>query len=212
MGNGKATLDVVTLEPVHPAAIEASLSRAMARKPESETDRAVGLLLAVVNGERYSFPTGRGAEVLQVAEAAAASPLRSEFSKYVKAAMQDPKQLMALFFPQDGRKPGLSLAVDLLKKVKLSSTIEFHDKGIRLGYKRVFPNLPTALKYGLLLLLDTSQPYSRALSQCRLTSCGRFYLAKKNPKGGPANRNYCSEEHRSEAHNKKQNRSPRKSK
>jgi hypothetical protein len=49
------------------------------------------------------------------------------------------------------------------------------------------------------LLLDGSQPYGRDLCQCRLASCGRFFLVKKPPTGRPQ-RFYCSSDHMLEAH------------
>src|SRR6267378_3763220 len=61
-------------------------------------------------------------------------------------------------------------------------------------YVRDFRDIHAVLSQGVLLLLDERKPYSKDL--CRCIYCGRFYLARRNPKGGPANRSYCSEKHR----------------
>jgi hypothetical protein len=76
--------------------------------------------------------------------------------------------------------------------------------GIRLGYFHDFPDPETALSFASLLLLDVEKPYGKALSQCKLPTCNQFYLAKKNPEGGPPNFNYCKPEHRDEAHNSRE--------
>lgn len=69
---------------------------------------------------------------------------------------------------------------------------------LRLGYYREFRDLHAALTNGVLLLIDPDKRYGRTLSKCN--HCQRFYLARRNPKGGPANRLYCSPACRTKAH------------
>ncbi len=66
---------------------------------------------------------------------------------------------------------------------------------------RHFKNVASALAFATLLVLDKRNPYGKSLCRCKLPSCERFYLARKNPKGGPPNRTYCDPDHRDEHHN-----------
>jgi hypothetical protein len=76
-----------------------------------------------------------------------------------------------------------------------------HRDGYSFTEFRSFQNVGAALAVGILLVMDPARPFAKALCRCKLPSCGRFYLASKNPKGGPANRTYCKPEHRDEHHN-----------
>ena len=80
---------------------------------------------------------------------------------------------------------------------------------IRVSFTRRFRGLDRALSFALLLMADDSLPFGSALSQCAYSQCGKLYLARKNPKGGPANRNYCCPEHRQLSHDAKENRGTR---
>ena len=66
--------------------------------------------------------------------------------------------------------------------------------------------LAAALALGTLLLIDQGRPYQKALCRCKLPRCERFYLARRNPKGGPANRTYCTSDHRDEHHDSAERR------
>jgi hypothetical protein len=74
-------------------------------------------------------------------------------------------------------------------------------QGFVLGQSRDFLNARALLDYAVALTLDAKLPYGAALARCRLPSCGLFYVAKKNPKGGPLNKTYCTPEHRADHHN-----------
>ena len=65
----------------------------------------------------------------------------------------------------------------------------------------VFATISAAMTVAALTVLDSSKPFRGALARCKLPTCGGFYLARKNPAGGPANRTYCSPAHRDEHHN-----------
>jgi hypothetical protein len=67
-------------------------------------------------------------------------------------------------------------------------------------YVRHFRDIHAVLSEGLLLLMDEQKTFGRTLCRCRLPSCRKFYLARRNPKGGPANRTYCSPTHRDDYH------------
>jgi hypothetical protein len=79
-------------------------------------------------------------------------------------------------------------------------------------YRR-FVTVSAALTCGLFALLDENGPFRATLCRCKLPRCGSFYLARKNPRGGPPNRTYCDDTHREEHHNsaarKKQARKPK---
>jgi hypothetical protein len=80
--------------------------------------------------------------------------------------------------------------------------------GRRQGYSladfRSFRNVASALAFAMLLVMDQTKPYANTLCRCKLPRCRSFYLARKNPKGGPANRTYCDPTHRDEHHNSAQ--------
>jgi hypothetical protein len=76
------------------------------------------------------------------------------------------------------------------------SVLIAHRQGYSLTEFRSFQNVASALAVGMLLVMDPARSFAKALCRCKLPSCGRFYLASKNPKGGPANRTYCEPEHR----------------
>src|SRR5262249_14745523 len=76
-----------------------------------------------------------------------------------------------------------------------------HSHGFSLDLFNVFPDVETALCYAVMRLLDSRRPYWEAVSQCRLASCGRFFLARKKRGGGRPNRTYCCPEHLEEHHN-----------
>jgi hypothetical protein len=81
-----------------------------------------------------------------------------------------------------------------------------HRRGYTLTGYRHFKNVAAALMVGMLLVVDQSKlitdqsaSYADVLSCCRW--CHNFYLARKNRKGGPPNRRYCSPEHGELYHN-----------
>jgi hypothetical protein len=73
-----------------------------------------------------------------------------------------------------------------------------HRQGYSLTEFRSFQNVASALAVGMLLVMDPVRPFAKALCRCKW--CQAFYLARKNPKGGPANRIYCSPKHRDNHH------------
>jgi hypothetical protein len=127
--------------------------------------------------------------------------LRAEFRDLLNLAVDDPAALAGRFLS--------SVGIRLLSSMKVSRTIGIGIGGLSLGYRQSFGTVRSALHYAIALILDPKFPYRKAISRCRLQRCGVFYLAKKNPKGGPANRLYCRPAHRDEAHDSKQNRKPK---
>jgi hypothetical protein len=83
--------------------------------------------------------------------------------------------------------------------------------GRRQGYSpadfRSFQHVSTAIAFAMLLVMDQTKPYVKALSRCKWSECQRFYLAHKNPKGGPPNRTYCNDKHRDAHHNSAERKS-----
>lgn len=156
-------------------------------------DALVATLLAVGNGEAFQFQAFNAADGLAV----------TRYRKLLEQAAKSRIKLANRFLP---------IGMQLLTSMKVRPTIEFGRRGFTLGYAHDFPTLESALNYGVMLLLDVSKPYGVALSRCGRSTCQRFYLAKRNPKGGPANKHYCSPAHRDEAHDLRENRPIRKSK
>src|SRR5579863_9456688 len=144
------------------------------------------------------FANGRDVELLHMPEnrpqerGGEREELQSEFSALLARAAENRAKLAEVFLKQVG--------LPLLASLRIAPAISFGRGGFTLAYARDFRTLRSALQYAVLLLLDLNQPFGDALCRCRLASCRAFYLAKRNPKGGPANRNYCSPKHRTEAH------------
>ncbi|MDE2137928.1 MAG: hypothetical protein KGJ68_10870 [Gammaproteobacteria bacterium] len=184
---------------------------------DSEVVRA---LVALGNGERVELDTSRGlAPGLTEADG-------ERFRRLISKAAEDPREFAEEFLPPPlgGRatnagalkvlsllKPRLALAVGAGPTAS-SGGRSATPMRLSLSYFHDYPDVESVLTYGLLLLLDSNREYGKSLSRCHLPSCSKFYLAKPNPKGGPANRYYCKPAHRDEAHNSKQNRKPRRPK
>lgn len=116
--------------------------------------------------------------------------LHVRFGELVRNALERPAQAREDFMPV-----AMSLAATLGSKVVVS----FGPRGYAVGHVTLWSDLEGLLGYAMMLLLDAGKPYGAALSRCQC--CGRFYLARKNRRGGPANRIYCSPAHRLEHHN-----------
>ena len=103
-------------------------------------------------------------------------------------------------------------AMKLLGPLKVRQVYEIGARGLSLEYFRDFPSVESALGYGVLLLLDPRRPFGAAVCRCRLGRCTKFYQAARRPSGGPANRTYCTPEHRAESHDSTQSRAARRQK
>jgi len=67
-------------------------------------------------------------------------------------------------------------------------------------YYYVAESLQTVLAYVLSLVAESVRPYRSKLRQCKLPTCGAFFMVEPNPKGtGAPRRQYCSEDHMKEA-------------
>lgn len=162
--------------------------------PSAKADGSlIAALLAVGNGEPFHFQN------FNVADKSFAARFRETLDEAARSRIK----LANRFLP---------IGIELLTTMKVKPTIELGSRGFVLGYAQEFPTLESALNYGVMLLLDISKPYGAALSRCGRSTCKRFYLAKRNPKGGPANKHYCSPAHRDEAHDLRENRPVRKHK
>lgn len=165
-----------------------------AASPASD-DALVGALLAFANG--------------QTVEIAQDSPLRadsgSERSKrrdWLQIAAADREAALVDFFNLGSS----SLQTMPIRSLKSRPVLEKARKGQALKWLREFRTAADTLDFAAMLLLNTDEPYGANLCRCRLPSCGKFYLAAQNSKGGPPNRNYCTPEHRHIAHDAKLNR------
>ncbi len=145
-------------------------------------DAAVDLVLRVANGEYARF---HNRELDNQADA-----LQSEYAALVERAFEPSASLADPEFEA------------VVKRVRESAPLQLEilhtEQGYRLMHWRVVDDLRFGLDWCVLMLLDVSLPYRQA--RCRCAHCKKFYIARRNPKGGPANRIYCSTECRDEAH------------
>jgi hypothetical protein len=170
------------------------------RSGAATDEQLVNALIEFANGREVELVRDGKSKELGGERAA----MQMEFSELLALGAEDRAKLV--------RKFNFDVGMALLQSLRIDLSIHYGTRGMRLGYLRDFPTLRSALQYAVMLLLDLDLPYGSALCRCQLKRCGVFYLAARNPKGGPANRHYCNPEHRSEAHNLKQNRTPRKAK
>lgn len=83
--------------------------------------------------------------------------------------------------------------------IQIESVLAARQQGYSLIEFRAFQNIASALALALLIANDPARLFAKRVSRCKW--CHKFYLARKNPKGGPANRVYCTPDHREEHHN-----------
>lgn len=167
---------------------------------EAGDDDAVDLLLRVASGPElypelkraWTPAPGDFVGEIGIGGYAEAMRLREEFQPLVQRAIEDSDQLYEQEHSARAREVirnhGLSI-----KPIGAAITRSGRSS---LVYARVYTDIHVKLSHGLLLLLDEQKPYGAALCRCKLPSCGRYYLARKKPRGGPANRTYCTPEHR----------------
>jgi hypothetical protein len=158
-------------------------------------DALVDALLEFANGAQVTMLSGPRSRPVTDEEKGRAQPpaeVRDRFIKVLELAIEDIGKLCEQFLP---------LGMELLTSLKPRPVIQFGTSGFQLDYFNDFPNLEAALTYAVMLILDARKPYGAALCRCQLPTCGRFYLARRKKKGGPANRVYCSPRHRTEHHN-----------
>ena len=174
------------------------------RQTASDRD-FVGALLDFANGHeielRQGLDNGHAVPSGDLAE------LRGEIRDQLDLAATKPKEFMLRYGAINGQ-----IITSVLSSAKPINVLEIRARGLKLIARQEFPDLKSAMNYGLLLLLDIFGPFANVLSRCKLPRCSCFYLARKHPKGGRANKTYCSVAHRNEAHDSKLNRTPRKAK
>jgi hypothetical protein len=149
---------------------------------EDEDDQIVDTLVRVASGPEHCF-NARREDVLR---------LQPEFEPLVQLAIDDPDELYKREFSarlQELRQGGATCT--------LGAAITTTGRSVA-AWIPDFRDIHAVLTRGVLLLLDPTKQYGSAL--CRCGHCARFYLARRNPKGGPANRVYCTPKCRSEAH------------
>jgi len=73
------------------------------------------------------------------------------------------------------------------------------DKGIRWHWEPVIESPEQLVDYGILLLLDDSQPWGRRFFRCQLASCNALFIAPPPKSKGQFRFKYCSPEHQREA-------------
>jgi hypothetical protein len=165
-------------------------------------DALVDALIGFANGAEVVMLTKprEGPATIEEKRAHPRAPLelRNRFVQFLRLSVEDPALLHDQFMASIGMK--------LLASMKVSPVVNFGTYGVALGCFWDFPDLESALSFGVSLLLDARKPYGKALHRCKLPTCDRFYLARKNPKGGPANLNYCSPGHRDIAHDSREHR------
>jgi hypothetical protein len=171
-------------------------------------DVLVDAVLAFVNGDEVVVcgqPTERGAAYT---EPHSHAEVRGAYIGLLQRFIDDPSSLLPTFGDGSGRRPVFAVVrlaaldeamcpsgfpKDFFRHVA-SVVPEEILVGRPGGYSPRtfwrFRDAESALATGALRLLDPDRPYSKALRRC--VNCKHFYLAKRNPKGGPANRIYCS--------------------
>lgn len=189
------------------------------------SDLLVKALLAFANADRIVL--WQSGEIRQWSHwrAEPSTEERAAHVRFLQAAMENPWSALGFFTADNSGQPRPTNAViefsgripnadcALLPDQNLYLCLEHMHASIdrsrgpflvgrRRSYSltdyRCYTNVASALTVAMLLLVDDSEPYSKALCRCKLPRCQNFYLARRNPKGGPANRSYCSPEHRKE--------------
>jgi hypothetical protein len=94
------------------------------------------------------------------------------------------------------RSDSLPAPIRGLRSIRVERVVISRPRGYSLAYFRQFRTVGALLAEVATLIADPDKPYARALCRCQYPACRNFYLARKNPKGGPANRIYCEPEHR----------------
>ena len=157
-------------------------------------------VLALANGKEVQLISGEGVGQVVGLSPADAQALRDQSNAWLTTAANDLGQLANEFLPI-----GMDVLanLDVVPIFPVRPKIRFGRRGFTLGYFHAFPDLTTAMKYAVMLLLDVTKPFGAALCRCQLISCAQFYLARQNPKGGRPNRKYCCPEHAVEANNRK---------
>jgi transcriptional regulator with XRE-family HTH domain len=126
-------------------------------------------------------------------------------AKWVRSWIEGDKALLR-GLERMGRVSFMEFANNLLARTPVKEVLVFDSHGFSFQYFRDFEDFEAMLTHAVVLLLDERKTYGAALCRCKLPTCDRFYLACKNPKGGPANRNYCSPGHRAVAHDSRKHR------
>jgi hypothetical protein len=168
-------------------------------------DRLAMALLSLANGTIVRLvrtdPQTIGDRLGKAADVGAPyAPLAQEMAGTLADFISNPSKVVESFLMSD--------SIGVIHQCRTSLVIGLGAKGITRGIHVDFPTLQVAMYYALSVVLDTSLSYGRSLCRCRLKSCGKFYFAKKNPKGGGLNLQYCTPAHRQEANDAKSKRAP----
>jgi hypothetical protein len=73
-----------------------------------------------------------------------------------------------------------------------------HVRGYFPGEFETYQNVAAWLARATAYVMDPTKPFATKVCRCRW--CEKFYVARKNPNGGPANRIYCRPSHRKAHH------------
>jgi hypothetical protein len=87
--------------------------------------------------------------------------------------------------------------------ISFSPTFSIEDRTLRVTISSIvrgrFDEPPSApFAFALLLVVDELGPYVGSVCQCKLESCGKFFIAMRT--GGMTRRLYCTREHMEQAH------------
>jgi hypothetical protein len=168
--------------------------------------------MGVISGQpsdngRYSEPRSRldvrSGYVESVAELCAMrEPLQLLPSIEIKPGLWRPKfQVIRLAATDDALPPLPANFYRAVASIESEQMLVGRPKGYSLAQFMHFPDVDAALARAFMLLLDVERPFGKAVSRCKLPRCQRFYLARSNPKGGPANRSFCDRRHAAEYRN-----------
>jgi len=161
---------------------------------------ANGAEVTIVGQPRYGEPHSKAAD-------------RPVYVELLKDTIGGRQSILPMLTDKDGRQRPMVAVIDLgrsnaslpspirsLGSVSVKRIVVGRPRGYSLAYFRQFHTARAALAEAAMLIVDPYRPYGRALCRCQYPACQKFYFARKNPRGGPPNRTYCTPKHR-ELHN-----------
>jgi hypothetical protein len=106
------------------------------------------------------------------------------------------RPVVAVMDLKRGKSSLLPKPIRSLASVSVNRIVVGRPQGYSLAYYRQFNTVGAALAEAAMLIADPYKPYRASLRRCQYPACQKFYFARKNPRGGPANDTYCVPEHR----------------
>ena len=87
--------------------------------------------------------------------------------------------------------------VGVVTGVKLTYVATVGEGSVRLETYRHFRSVRAVLAMAVVLTMEKGHEVESKVCRCKWQQCeAPFFIAQRNPRGGPANRTYCRPEHR----------------